>query len=147
MFRAYLGLSSEGTTACIHQFVLTLFLDGCLLSRLDWIPICIHVPQNVCCWLKESSNRHHAMFPDGPINRNVAGTGLDYSTQCVYWIYTFDTMYISSCGPGSSVDIAADYGMDGPGSNPGRDKIFRPSRPSLGSNQPPVKWVPVLSRG
>jgi len=50
-------------------------------------------------------------------------------------------------GPGSSVGIATDYGLDGPGSNPGGDEIFRPSRPALGSTQPPVKWVPDLSRG
>ena len=36
------------------------------------------------------------------------------------------------CGPGSSVGIATDYGLDGPGSNPGGDEIFRPSRPALG---------------
>ena len=35
-------------------------------------------------------------------------------------------------GPGSSVGIVTDYGLDGPGSNPGRDEIFRPSRPALG---------------
>ena len=50
-------------------------------------------------------------------------------------------------GPGSSVSIAADYGMDCPGSNPGGDEIFRPSRPTLGPTQPPVKWVLGLSRG
>jgi len=50
-------------------------------------------------------------------------------------------------GPGSSVGIATDYGMEFPGSNPGGDEIFRPSRPALSPTQPPVKWVPDLSRG
>jgi len=35
---------------------------------------------------------------------------------------------------------------DGSGSNPGGDEIFRSSRSVLGPTQPPVKWVPVLSR-
>ena len=48
---------------------------------------------------------------------------------------------------GSSVGIATDYGLDGPGSNPGGDEIFRPSRPALGPTQPPGQWVPNLSVG
>jgi len=51
------------------------------------------------------------------------------------------------CGPGSSVGIATDYGLDGPGSNHGGDEIFRLSRPAVGTTQPPVKWVPSLSWG
>ena len=50
-------------------------------------------------------------------------------------------------GPGSSVGIATDYGLDGLGSNPGGDEIFRSSRPALGPTQPPVKWVLGLSQG
>ena len=42
-------------------------------------------------------------------------------------------------GPGSSVGIANDYGLVGPGSYPGGDEIFRPSRPALGPTQPPIK--------
>jgi len=53
---------------------------------------------------------------------------------------------IYECGAGSSVGIATDYGLDVPGSNPGGDEIFRPSSPAPGRTQPPVKWVPALSR-
>ena len=55
--------------------------------------------------------------------------------------------YSDEMGPGSSVGIATDYGLDGVGSNPGGDEIFRPSRPALGPTQPPVQLVPGLSRG
>jgi len=37
--------------------------------------------------------------------------------------------------------------MDGPGSNPGGDEFFRPSRPVMGPNQPPIEWVSALSLG
>ena len=55
-------------------------------------------------------------------------------------------VYIYIClwgGAGSPVSIATDYGLDGLGSNPGGDEIFRPFRPALGPNQPPVNgyWV------
>jgi len=50
-------------------------------------------------------------------------------------------------GPVAQSVLATDYGLDGPGSNPGGDEIFRPSRPALWPTQPPIKWVPCLSRG
>jgi len=74
--------------------------------------------------------------PSGPL-QDCNGTAL---------AFTFFNLYLK-CGPGSSVDIATDYGLDGPGSNPGKDEIFRPSRTALGPTQPPVKWVQGLSLG
>jgi len=56
-------------------------------------------------------------------------------------------IYLQVCGPGNSVGIATDYVLDGPGSNPGGEEIFPPSRPALGHTRPPAKLVPGLSRG
>ena len=53
----------------------------------------------------------------------------------VHDIYTYIYIY----GAGSSIRIATDYWLHGPGSNPGGDEIFRPSRRALGHTQPPGK--------
>ena len=65
----------------------------------------------------------------------------NYKYTCILYAYLLRRE------PGSSVGIATDYGPEGPGSNPGGDEIFGPSRPVLGPTQPPIQWVPGLSRG
>ena len=61
--------------------------------------------------------------------------------------YFFERNTVRICGLGSSVGIATDYGLDGPGSNPGGDEFFRRSRPALWLTQPPIQWARELSRG
>ena len=48
-------------------------------------------------------------------------------------------------GPGSSVGIATAYGLDRPGIESRWGEIFR-DLPALRPTQPPVQWVPGLSR-
>jgi hypothetical protein len=52
------------------------------------------------------------------------------------------------CGPGSSVGIATDYGLDDQGieSRWGRD-FSHTSRPALRPTQTPVQWVPGFPQG
>ena len=60
----------------------------------------------------------------------------------------FRLKHVIRCETGSSVGIATGYRLDGPGieSRRGRDFLYL-SRPALEPTQPPVQWVPGLSRG
>jgi hypothetical protein len=52
------------------------------------------------------------------------------------------------CGPGNVVGIATGYGLDGLGIESRWRRDFPLlSRPTLEPTQPPVQWVPSLSRG
>jgi len=108
---------------------------------------------------------HHKLnFPDGPhfsvyqicfinfylhsiatftVYAQILATNFPKSSSL--WIIT--GQHILQGGPGCSVGIATDYGLDGPGSNPGGNETFRPPRPAMGPTQPPVKRVPSFSRG
>ena len=66
-------------------------------------------------------------------------------SMLLYWIlwaivtqwYYYITLLV--CGPGSSVGVATDYGLDGPGSNPGRDEIFPPVQTGPGAHSASCK--------
>ena len=47
--------------------------------------------------------------------------------------YDFTNLLSVNGGPGSSVSIVTDYGLDGPRSNPGGDEIFPPIQTSPGT--------------
>ena len=57
-------------------------------------------------------------------------------------------MYVVHVGRDSAVSIEDRHGLDGPGIESRWRRGFpNPSRPALRPTQPPVQWVPGLSRG
>jgi hypothetical protein len=64
-------------------------------------------------------------------------------THLFIWTFFFLTITDTIVGRNSSVGIATRYGSDGPGIESRWDLDLRhPSRPALGSTQPPIRWVP-----
>ena len=63
-------------------------------------------------------------FPDGPLRLSI-----EVTAQCSHSGGFPEQL---NTGPGSSVGLATDYGLDGPGIESRWGEIFRPSRPALG---------------
>ena len=96
-------------------------------SFLSWQILYYSVPRRLC----DSS----WFITHGQVGQRPLSEVCVYVT-CIYiYLYRVCT-YIY--GPGSLVGIATDYGLDGPGIEPRWSEIFRPSRPTPGTTQPPV---------
>ena len=87
-----------------------------------------------------TSNTLHSSRTTGNRQNNAA-------VKDIYVPHNSDT-YQGLWSRDSSVGIVTRYGLDDPGIEPrcGRD-FPHLSRPALGPTQPPVQWVPGLSRG
>jgi hypothetical protein len=78
---------------------------------------------------------------------------LGYGTYIWLPVWKLQLKFGTHCSfrnrPGSSVGTATDYGLDGSGIESRLGRAFsHTSRPALPSPpQPPVQWVPGLSRG
>jgi len=136
-FKSMLHCGHGFASAMLHKIVSPFLNEAC--NGLQF-PILHH---KLCCEQKlHSWHRQSIQFTKCVPLSDFPITKMHQNYLPKLFPFTF-RMY----GSGSSVGIATDYGLDGPGSNPGGNEIFRPSRSALGPTQSPVQWVPGLSRG
>ena len=113
-------------------------------AATDTIPCCLHYSQDI------PKRWHTAMFDKNIPRFKIIKGSFSCNIFCIHLIFCSVYCQVSRSikGRDSSVGIATRYGLDGPGieSRWGRDFPHLP-RPALGPTQPPVRWVPGLSRG
>ena len=67
---------------------------------------------------------------------------------CAVNKHKLNSCLLTKSGPSSVVGIATGYGLDGPGiESHWRRDFLHLYTPALGRTQPPVQWLPGLSRG
>jgi len=112
---AYTCIASVCVCVCVYRYVcidicvcvyVWMCVFMCVCVCID-ICVCVYICVSVCMYI------------------------YIYVCVCVC-MYMCVCVCVCVCGPGSSVGIATDYRLDCPGSNPGGDEIFRPSRPAWG---------------
>ena len=153
------------TFVCVNKFItlllaiLLLFifrirqcnLHVKLLLTSTFAASCSAIPQLTICGLTQCTvgctrSTSHVLslyaFDSLTLNFSYTWTTTEFNMRRY-----FVELYSYICGLCRSVRIETVYGLEGPGSNPGGDQIFRPSTPALGPTQPSVIWVPCLSWG
>jgi hypothetical protein len=135
------GTSINGTQEQVSTTLYAFF--WMILRRLNFIR------QRI---IPEESIRYseHGKFLNQEQNNVVSSLHFFFLPQWLS-LFIFKILFgivYANCGPGSSVGLATDYGLDGSGIEFqwGRD-FSHTSRPAPGPTQPPVHWVPGLSRG
>jgi len=84
-------------------------------------------------WYKDIRNAYRNL-----VRKTSSGIPLGKTGKC---------KYTKIKGRDSSVGIATSYGLDGPGiESRWRRSSQNQSRPALRATQPPIQWVPCLSR-
>ena len=94
------------------------------------------------CYFQRHDQDDAATVADQVTTHSIEYKQTDYNI-----VHNMSIVNIGTVGPVAQLISRLSYGLDGPASNPGGDENFRPSIPALGPTQPPVKWVPGLSRG
>ena len=138
-FCIYLVLRTRATSSLPILSISSLMMATCLYPKYVAVFTCMIIAVYTRLWsIFFSLYTYESKFCLWPqFFKHVPATSLRSSRHVHFFSFVYSRIYETK-GPDSSVDIATDYWLDGTGSSPSGDEIFRPSRPSLGPTHPPV---------